>query len=262
MPLTELYNVCAAAGHRVNAEAGTVDGVCRGIAFRLMPESGTVDLSVNIAEKNLQKWQEQLGATATVVYHGFGVRLTVAGLSAMSGEQVLAALDGWTSYASGAAGQSFTDKFQSYREPVAAYFRGAAGAFLGALVGVIPWVLVGALGWYMWLFGSVISVASFYGYQWLRGAHSTHFAVGSIVVSSLLALMVAQVLGTAVDWMLYSEVAMSFGEALAFCFTREGLQIILSDSLFGLLACALGFVGIRGKVMDYTHESGYLRRRK
>lgn len=262
MALTDLYAACRAAGHRVNEEAGTVDGVCAGIAFRLMPAAGTVDLSVNISEKNLKKWQEQLGAAATVAYHGFGVRLTVPGLADMSGEEVLAALERWTGYAAGAAGKSFTDKFESYREPVAAYFKGAVGAFLGALVGVIPWVLVGALGWYMWLFGAFISVASFYGYQWLKGAHSTRFAVGSIVISSLLALMVAQVLGTAMDWMLYSEVAMSFGEALAFCFTREGLQLILSDSLFGLIACAVGFIGIRGKVMAYTHESGYLRRRK
>ena len=262
MALTELYTVCEAAGHRVNAEAGTVDGICCGIAFRLMPEAGTVDLSVNISEKNLKKWQEQLGAAATVAYHGFGVRLTVPGLADLSGEQVLAALESWTGYASGAAGQSFTDKFESYREPIVAYFKGAVGAFLGALVGVIPWVLVGAMGWYSWLFGSVISVASFYGYQWLKGAHSTRFAVGSIVVSSLLALMVAQVLGMAVDWMTLSEVPMSFGEALAFCLSPVGIRLMLSDSLFGLIACAVGFIGIRGKVMAYTHESGYLRRRK
>lgn len=262
MPLKDLYAACVAAGYKVNEQAGTVDGVTNGIAWRLMPDADTLDLSVSVSEKNLQKWQSELTGEATVVRHGYGVRLTAAGVSNMSAEALIAYLNGWTAYAAGAAGASFDDKFQSYREPVAAYLRGAAGAFLGALVGVIPWVLTGLFGWQLWIFGILISVASFYGYQWLRGAHATGFAVGCIVVSSLVALAAGQVLGTAFDWMMHSEVAIPFWEALRACLSPAGLQMVAGDSLFALLSCALGFAGIRGKVMAYTHESNFLRRRK
>lgn len=262
MALTEIFSACAAAGYRVNETAGTVDGVTKGIAWRLTPAQGTLDLSVSVSEKNLKKWQEALSGGATVVYHGFGVRLTAAGVADMTGEALLAYIDGWTAYAAGAAGASFDDSFQSYREPVAAYIRGAAGALGGALVGIIPWVLSGFLGFQLWFFGILISVASFFGYRWARGAHATGFAVGCITITSLLAVVAGQVLDTSLSLMLYSEVAMSFGEALGFCFTLPGLQMVASGSLYALLACALGFVGIRGKVMEYTHESGYLRRKK
>lgn len=262
MALKELYAACAAAGYKVNEQADTVDGVTNGIAWRLMPNAGTLDLSVSVSEKNLQKWQGELSGGATVFPHGYGVRLAAAGVADMSADALIAYINGWTAYAAGAAGASFDDSFQSYREPVAAYFRGAAGAFLGALVGVIPWVLTGLLGWQLWIFGILISVASFYGYQWLRGAHATGFAVGCIIVSSLIALAVGQVLGTAFDWMMYSEVAMTFWEALRACLSPVGLQMVASDSLFALISCALGFAGIRGKVMAYTHESNFLRRRK
>lgn len=262
MALNELYAACVAAGYKVNETAGTVDGVTNGIAWRLTPAAGTLDMSVSVSEKNLQKWQQELSGGATLVYHGFGVRLTAGGVADMTAEALIAYINGWTAYAAGAAGASFDNSFQSYREPTSAYFRGVAGAFLGALVGIIPWVLTGFFGWQLWIFGAFISVASFYGYQWMRGAHATGFAVGCIVVSSLLAVMVGQVFGTAIDWMMYSEVAMTFGEALALCLSPTGLITVVGDSLFAIIACALGFVGIRGKVMAYTHESNFLRRRK
>lgn len=261
MALTELYAACTAAGYRANSEAGTVDGVTNGIAWRLTLPAGTLDMSVSVSEKNLKKWQETLTA-GEVVYHGFGVRLTADGVEHMSGESLLSYIDGWTGYAAAAAGASFDDKFQSYREPIAAYLRGAAGAFLGALVGVLPWILLGLLGWQLWIFGAVISIGSFYGYQWLRGAHATGFAVACIVVSSLIAVLLGEAVSTAVFMVQTAEVALTFWQALATCFTPLGLLSVAGDSLFAILACALGFVGIRGKVMDYTHESGFLRRKK
>lgn len=261
MTLPQLYDACAAAGYRPNAEAGTVDGVTHGIAWRLTPQEGTLDLSVSVSEKNLQKWTQDFAGGA-VTYYGYGVRLTAAGMMNMTAEALLSYIDGWTAYAEGAAGSSFDNKFESYREPAAAYFRGVAGAFLGALVGVIPWVLSGFLGFQLWLFGILVSVAAFYGYRQLRGAHATGFAVGAIVVASLLAVFVGEMVSGAFSMVLYSEVPITFWEALGACLTPSGLMWVAQDAVFGLLCCALGFFGIRGKVMEYTHERGYLRRRK
>lgn len=261
MTLQELYDACTAAGYRPNAETGMVDGVTHGIAWRLSPEAGTLDLSVSISEKNLQKWTQDF-AGGTVAYYGYGVRLTAAGMANMTPEALVSYIDGWTAYAEGAAASSFDNKFQSYREPLAAYFRGAAGALLGALVGVIPWVLSGFLGFQLWIFGILVSVAAFYGYRQLRGAHATGFAVGAIVIASLLAVFVGEVVGGAFSLVLYSETPITFWAALSACLTPAGLIWVAQDAVFGLLCCALGFFGIRGKVMEYTHERGYLRRRK
>lgn len=261
MTLQQLYDACAAAGYRPNAEAGTVDGVTHGIAWRLTPQAGTLDLSVSVSEKNRQKWEQDF-AGGTVAYYGYGVRLTASGMMNMTVEALLSYIDGWTAYAERAAGSSFDNKFESYREPAAAYFRGAAGAFLGALVGVIPWVLSGFLGFQLWIFGILVSVAAFYGYRQLRGAHVTGFAVGAIVIASLLAVFVGEVFSSALSMVMYSEVPIAFSAALGACLTPAGLMWVARSAVFGLLCCALGFFGIRGKVMEYTHERGYLRRRK
>lgn len=260
MALQELYAAMSAAGYRVNEQAGTVDGVTHGIAWRFTPGEEALDMSVSVSEKTLQSWQNAF-AGGSVAYRGFGVRLTAAGLAAMAPDALLSWIDGWTAYAAEAAGASFDDSFARYRESPSAYFRGAAGALLGALVGVLPWVLTGLLGWQLWIFGVLISIASFYGYQWLRGAHATRFAVTVIIASSLLAVLLGQMAGTVLNVWLNSETAVTFWEALRACWNPAGWLYVLRHSVFALCACALGFVGIRGKVMNYTHESGFLRGR-
>lgn len=46
---------------------------------------------------------------------------------------------------------------------------GVIGAFLGGLVGTIPWIILGLLGYVASLGGLAISFASFYGYKLLKG---------------------------------------------------------------------------------------------
>ena len=263
MALTEIFAALTAAGYRVNEAAGTVDGVTNNIAWRLIPAEGTLDMSLNISAENLARWQQALNGRGTISHHGFGVRLCADGLSALSGDDVLKFIDGWTSYAAGAAGASFEDKFESFKEPASFYWLGLLGALLGAFAGVIPWVLVSLLsGWELGILGALISVASFFGYRLLRGAHDTRFAMVVIVIASILAVFFGQTLCTAVSITLYSEAPIAFLDALAYCFSLPGIISVAGDSLFAVLMCALGFVGIRGRVLEYTHERGFLRRKK
>ena len=262
MALREIYDACAAVGYRVNEEAGTVDGVCHGIAFRLMPQEGTLDLSMNISADNLEKLRGLFGTNGHVDYHGSGVRLSAAGVDQMMGDAAVGYIDGWTEVASNLAGASFEDTFSSYREPVAAYVRGVLGGLLGAVAGMALWSLVGLLGVRFWFLGALISVGAFYGYQWLRGAHATGFAIGVIVVCSLLAVLGGQVLENAIFLVMNSDTPITFWQALGFYLTPSGLVAVLRSSVYAFLACALGFVGIRGKVLMYTHETTFLRRKK
>lgn len=252
-----VFESCAAAGYRADPAAGTVDGVCSGVAFRARPGEQTLDLSLNVSEKNLKRWQQSLPEGITVSQQERGVRLAGALPADLPG--FIAAQ---TAYGAGLADTSFTDKYQRYREPFTAYLRGALGAFLGAVAGTALWTLTGFIGFRFWFFGAVISIAAFYGYMWLKGAHDTRFAVAVIVIFSLLALVGGQIGSSAILYMKWSEEPISFWQAVLFYLTPEGLADILYTSLFSLLACALGFLGIRGKVMDYTHERTWLRRRK
>lgn len=255
--ISDVYESCAAAGYRADGEAGTVDGVCSGVAFRARPAEGTLDLSVNVSEKNLKRWQQTLPEGITAALQERGVRL--AGNLPTDLPAFIAAQ---TAYGAGLADTSFSNKFQTYKEPFIAYLRGVLGAFLGALAGTAVWTLTGFIGFRLWIFGAVISIAAFYGYMWLRGAHNTRFAVTVIVICSLLALAAGQLGSSAILILRASEEPVTFWEAVAICLTPEGLRAVFSSSLFALLACALGFVGIRGKVMDYTHERTWMRRRK
>ncbi len=256
-----IFGACVAAGFRVNEADGTVDGVSHGIAWRLIPKAGTLDMSVNISEKNLQKWQADLTG-GTVAFRGFGVQLTVPGMAAWQPDDLLQFIDNWTGYAECAAATSHEDKFESYKEPASRYWLGLAGALLGALCGTIPWVLISLFGYQLGLLGALISIGAFYGYSRLGGAHDTRFAVTVIIICSLVAVMLGQIACTAIRITIQSEQAVPLWVALSFCFTPAGLVSVAGNSFFALLMCALGFVGIRGKVMEYTHESGYLRRRK
>ncbi len=252
--MNEPYTACEAAGFRTDETAGTVSGVAEGIAFRLTVATGALEMSVSIADKHLPKLQKQLAeryADATVVRHNFGVLVTLPAVCTLSGDALFDCLTTCTRQAAALAGADCKDTFEKDRESPLAYL-------LGAIVGVLPWFLCKwLLGWQLWIFGAAVSVASFFGYRYLWGAHQTGFAVGCIVVSSLLAIPAGQFVST----LLSSLSEHSLADALALCLTPEWLWGIVQQSAFGLIACALGLAGIRSKVMTYTHESIYMRRR-
>lgn len=53
--------------------------------------------------------------------------------------------------------------------------------------------------------------------------------------------------------------AMTLLEAMRY-YLGSGIQALLRDMLFGIVFAAIGLVGIRSRVLSYTHESQWLRR--
>lgn len=153
---------------------------------------------------------------------------------------------------------AYDDKFDRDGEPVSAYIRGFFGALLGAVVGIIPWVLVSSLlhitSWYL---GALISVASFYGYCYLRGAHSTRYAVTLIVVFSLGVMVLP---GVVTQCIYVMQEGAAFWDALALAFQPQVLISNLASMGFGLLANIAGLLAIKNRVLSYTHEAQFLRR--
>lgn len=258
MSVEAIWAACRSAGYRVNDAAGTVDGMAEGIAFRLTLPAHTLAMSVSISEKNLPKLEKALAIPGlTVARLDSGVLLTLPEAEA---EALLAMIRRCAAEAAVLAGASFENKFQKDRESPLAYLRGAVGALLGAVVGILPWFLVEQLlHWQFWYLGVLIGVASFYGYRYLWGAHSTRFAMASVSVSSLLVVAVLPVMQWVVSGLATYGLS-SFGDIVTYYFSAEMLPFILRESLFGLLACAAGLFGIRGQVLAYTHESVYMRR--
>lgn len=271
MPFSKLYADCRAFGWKVNEEAGTLDGLtASGVAFRVLPPQDTVKLAVRMADKKCAKLQALLTEnpafaelTVTPTDNGIELRFPMTGITAEALKDVVTtAADRGVEQAAA----SFTDKLESSREPLKAYLRGAVGALLGALIGAVPWILAQwLLSWNLWMLGALISIASFYGYAFLWGAHATRFAFGSVIVCTLLTT-VGYIIGN-------FFLGGGYAYLLDYC-AAEGLtltwQLTLqwlgtwcgSDLLFSLVCSAAALVGIRGRILAYTHEHIFLRGRR
>lgn len=264
MSYQEQLSACAAQGYQTNA-AGTAGGVEAGIAFLMRFEEDALDMSVNIPEKRLDKLRSRLsaaegGADIAVLPYGFGIRITRPGLGAMPPETLIRFLQSAAAEAAALAGVSYTHAYEKDREPAAAYIRGFFGALLGALAGILPWVLVTNLVHIQFGYlGFLISIGSFYGYCRFRGAHSTRYAVTLIVLFSLGVMFLPDGIRNII-WAYQSGEFPSFGAILAYSFHPSSLVAMLPGLGFGLLSNILGLLSIRGRVLSYTHEPGFLRR--
>lgn len=260
--IQDILSTCAAQGYKTDA-AGIVSGLTEGIAFRAELSAGVLQLSVNVPEEKLPRLQKRLTeryADAQLAPNeGYGLLLTLPGMADMSGDAFVAFLQQTAQLSLGQLHDAFNDRFETDRESIVRYLAGILGALLGAIVGVLPWFLASTLlSWQFGWLALLVSAGAFFGYRFLRGAHSTSFAVGCIVVSSLLAMFAACLLDLALGLTaLYP--AMTLLEAIRF-YLQEGLMSLLQEMVFGIVFATLGLIGIRGKVLSYTHETGYLRR--
>lgn len=257
---------CEAQGYRADAQAGTISGVEAGIAFLLRTQEETLEMSVNIPANHLLKLQTRIAAAdgafsgASVEHHNFGVRVSLPGIRGFSADTLLAFIRTAATEATRLIGVAYDDKFEKDGDPAWTYVTGILGALLGAVVGIIPWALASSLLHIsFWFLGAFISVASFYGYCYFRGAHSTSFAVTWIVVFSLAVMVLPGAVENVIYFMQASE-EISFGAALAASFQPAVLLASLPSMGFGLLANIAGLFAIRGRVLSYTHSSQYLRR--
>lgn len=71
--------------------------------------------------------------------------------------------------------------------------RGILGALIGALVGSIPWFLVSTFAdYFVAVLGALTGVAACYGYHLFKGRGSKTFALVVVILSSVIALFVAE----------------------------------------------------------------------
>ena len=288
-----ILDICEQQGWRVKREDGIVDGVVDGVAFRAHLSPCTVLLSVSLPEKHLPRLQAQLSAidpevgAVSVTHEEFGVLITLP-VSPLDGERFVQFILACVQKAVAATDAAYDNKHISgTADPFPAYLRGILGALIGALVGVIPWLITGFIGWQIWLLGGLVGVASFYGYQTLNGAHRTGFAVGTILICSLIAVFGCELFTTvyqnhqlAKDFQespeLYSFYYEEYGDyyepltkedltiadVIVFSLQGEELTNTLTNSMYGMAICGVGVLLMKGRIQTYTHNSGYLRTRR
>ena len=260
--LEEILRACTAQSYKTDT-AGIVSGLTEGIAFRADLPAGTLQLSVNVPPEKLPRLHKQLASRYADIQlspnEGYGILLTLPGMADMDGNAFIAFLQEAAQRSLGELHGAFDDHFEKDRESFSHYLTGLLGALLGAVVGVLPWFIAAALlNWQFGWLAFLVSTGSFFGYQYLRGAHSTSFATTCIVIASLLAMFASCLLNSAIGLMTVNP-AMTLLEAMRY-YLGSGIQALLRDMLFGIVFAAIGLVGIRSRVLSYTHESQWLRR--
>lgn len=153
--------------------------------------------------------------------------------------------------------------------PKGSVILGIVGAFLGAVVGAVPWFLASTLtSFFIGYLGFLIGWAAAFGYGKFHGRRSYPLAMVTVVVCSVAALVLADFasnmlsLCTDYEW---QRAARYYGVSVAeLAFVSiidpENLHVILPNLIMGLLIGLLGVASCRQYVKQYT-QSGQVANR-
>jgi len=284
---SDILALCRQNGYKVNEKDSIIDGLKDGVAFRVRLAEESIQLSLNLNGPAVQKLCQKLAAggvqlpagppappdsadtagksaSAAVAPLTTGVLLSRPGLATIDAPAFNALLTACAREGAALLGTAYTDKYEKdRREPAWCLLTGVVGALLGAVVGALPYfALIQFAHFAFWPLGFLVSTASFYGYQFLRGAHRTRFAVASVIVCTLLAVIGLQ---TLLWWWGYQAIAdiqaiITDSPALATSFLLY-IQANIANILIALACAGLGLFTIKQRVLAYTHSAWYLRRR-
>lgn len=153
--------------------------------------------------------------------------------------------------------------------PKGSVILGILGALVGAVIGAIPWFLASTFtSFFIGYLGFLIGWAAAFGYGKLHGRRSFGVAMVIVVVSSIVALVLADlasnmyVLCTDPGWQADARRWRVPVAELAFfsIIDPDNLHIVLPNLLIGLLIGLLGVASCAGYVRNYT-QSGEVGRR-
>lgn len=120
---------------------------------------------------------------------------------------------------------------------------GILGAGLGALIGLIPWVIVYALGYMASVLGLLIGVCAKKGYDLAHGKQTKAKGI-VILICVVLAVIVAELVGiVALTYVEGLEYGMSLTEVVVLVFDwilREGMLDVIKETAVGLFFALLG----------------------
>lgn len=137
------------------------------------------------------------------------------------------------------------------------YFLGFLGAFAGAIIGTIPWIIIGRLNFIASIAGVAIAFCSIKGYEFMGGKKTPSAAV-VISMFCVVALFFANYIDYCISFYeAFKDMGVSFVEILANAFSliiyepdiREGF---LKSFFIGLIFLVLG---ARGPIRSFMYDS-------
>ncbi|MCQ2554179.1 MAG: hypothetical protein MJ171_00820, partial [Clostridia bacterium] len=147
--------------------------------------------------------------------------------------------------------------------------RGILGAFIGALIGSIPWFIAYAfLDFFSAWLGALVGFTSLYGYKKMGGVKDTKKATVVTLLTSAAAIVISMI--SALLFLLvrepdFIEVAEEFNVpvlslAWSAVFSVDSLPYILPNLGIGLFLGVLGIFFTRNSVLKYTEPDKYEER--
>lgn len=123
-------------------------------------------------------------------------------------------------------------KEEEYKKSPNNYLKGTLGAFIGALLGGMAWIIVGLFGYVATIIAFLISFLGSYGYDLMKGKKNKI----KLLIVSIVSIFVI-ILST---FILYIIVCGSFAKFVDFLATSDGLREFLVNLLLALIFGVLG----------------------
>lgn len=137
------------------------------------------------------------------------------------------------------------EEFKAERDTTGSYAKGALGAAVGGLIGIIPWVLIGMLGYVAAISGLIMAWLSYKGYQLAHGRRGKGMVWVLIVVLfvfTYVGVMVSSLVSYAVQ-MGYELTGEAFLLMLTLPFSPDG-AVFWGQIALGWLFAGLGSFGL------------------
>jgi len=109
------------------------------------------------------------------------------------------------------------------------YYIGFLGAFVGALIGAVPWGIVGSMGYFVGWLGFLISFLSSKGYD-LCKVRTSKIKVVFVIISSVIAVFVGQIICDVIILKTDPDLSAHFSEDYKYYISKHmELEVYLSE---------------------------------
>ena len=163
----------------------------RQVTVQQKPLSIIVKLNMNKKVQNLDNLSEIINLTiSSCAANGAEPNTTCVKCGAESGRAVY--YKGQATTVCERCARDIEENINNHFDSPLSYLTGLAGAVVGGIAGAVPFFAGSYFGWWVYFFGTFISMAAFKGYAILKGPQKRGYAMFVVILSSFLAVFAAE----------------------------------------------------------------------